>query len=68
MRKRDFYGERGCCLTCSEIDKERMRGVQRDVWYNGKHYDCLCSECKCRWCIWYWQGRCLRIREEVITC
>jgi len=49
----DYYGERGCCFFCDETTKENMAGLERDVWLHGKHYDCLCDECKCRFCLWY---------------
>ena len=37
---KDLYGQHGCCRTC--IDKDNMEGVQYDIWFNGKHYDCMC--------------------------
>lgn len=49
----DFYGERGCCCICDEVIKETMEGLQRDIWLNGKHYNCLCFECKCTKCHYY---------------
>ena len=61
LKKQDFYGEIGCCLTCDETKKENIRGVQRDVWFNGKHYDCLCLERKCKKCSWYFNGECQRM-------
>jgi hypothetical protein len=63
--KQDEYGERGCCLVCDETSKENMEGVQRDVWLNGKNYDCLCLEGKCVKCSWYFQGECQR--KEVMV-
>ena len=59
IKKQDFYGELGCCLTCDEQLKENI-GVQRDVWFFGKHYDCLCREGKCVKCSWYFAGECQR--------
>lgn len=63
--KQDFYGEIGCCLTCDETLKENIEGVQRDVWFNGKHYDCLCLEGKCRKCSWFFAGECQRVEVMV---
>jgi hypothetical protein len=63
--KQDEYGERGCCLVCDETSKENIQGVQRDVWLNGKNYDCLCLEGKCVKCSWYFQGECQR--KEVMV-
>ena len=61
IEKQDFYGEQGCCLICDETIKENIEGVQRDVWFQGKHYDCLCLQCKCKKCSWYYQGKCQRL-------
>lgn len=52
-RKLDFYGELGCCLTCTESMRAQLRGVQYGVYYGGKYYDCLCFDCKCVPCEWY---------------
>ena len=52
-RKLDFYGEVGCCLHCREPKEELVRGLRRNVYYNGKFYDCLCFDCKCVPCEWY---------------
>jgi len=65
LEKQDFYGEKGCCLTCDESLKDGIQGVQRDVYFNGKHYDCLCLEGKCKRCSWYFQGECQRKEVEI---
>lgn len=49
----DFYGELGCCLTCTENEKSHVRGLRHNVYYGGKFYDCLCFDCKCVPCEWY---------------
>lgn len=59
-RKLDFYNELGCCLTCLEPKEENVRGLRRNVYYNGKFYDCLCFSCKCVPCEWYEDGECMR--------
>lgn len=56
----DFYGEIGCCKTCTASDKENREGFQDNVWFNGKHYDCVCFDCKCTRCSWYYRGKCQR--------
>jgi hypothetical protein len=58
--KRDYYGEEGCCLTCHLNPEEFPRGYQQDAFFEGKHYDCHCDECKCRRCSWYYRGECQR--------
>jgi len=65
LEKQDYYGEIGCCLTCDETKKENIHGVQRDVWLQGKHYDCLCLEGKCKKCSWYYNGECQRMEVMV---
>lgn len=62
----DYYGDKGCCLTCNETLKEYMQGLQRQVYFNGKYYDCLCLEGKCSGCFWYSCGECQRERGEWI--
>lgn len=59
-RKLDFYGEPGCCLTCTESMHAQLRGVRYGVHYGGKYYDCLCFDCKCVPCDWYEDGECMR--------
>ncbi len=58
--RQDFFGERGCCIDCSETTKETMRGIQRDVYQSGKHYSCLCIECFCVKCCWFYNRVCQR--------
>jgi hypothetical protein len=60
LEKQDYYGEKGCCLTCNETLKEYMQGLQREVWYKGKFYSCLCLEGKCSGCSWLYAGECQR--------
>jgi len=67
IEKQDFYGEHGCCLTCLEANKENMEGLQRQVWFNGKYYDCVCFNCKCTKCSWYYRGQCQRKDLEEVT-
>ena len=46
----DYYGDLGCCLTCTEYDKMyEVEGYSEDP-YDGS---CLCYSCKCTRCIWY---------------
>lgn len=39
----DYYGEIGCCLTCSDQEVNEIN----------EFGDCLCYDCKCRQCFWY---------------
>ena len=66
LEKQDFYGEQGCCLTCDETKKENIEGIQRNLWFNGKHYDCLCLEGKCKKCSWYYNGECQRMEVMLL--
>jgi hypothetical protein len=61
----DFYGKRGCCLTCE--DKETMEGYQEDVEYEEKNYDCICFECRCSICNWYSHGECTYPRTHWLS-
>lgn len=58
IEKQDYYGEIGCCKVCDETQKENMEGIQRDVWFNGRYYSCVCLEEKCGKCSWYYKRKC----------
>lgn len=53
----NYYDESGCCRRCSVMDKVVMEEngihIDYDVWYQGKFYSCVCTECKCRKCTYY---------------
>jgi len=50
MLEEDYYGEIGCCLTCTDFDKEyEVDGYE----YDEHEGTCLCFSCKCRECTWY---------------
>jgi len=51
-KKADFYGEKGCCLTCDFPE-------ERDGWNGIYGYGCLCYDCKCRKCEHYYEGKCM---------
>ena len=56
----DYYLEWGCCVGCDETRKEQNKGLRRLVFYDSKFYTCLCSECKCGFCTWLYDGECQR--------
>ena len=56
----DCYGIIGCCLTCTASDKEEREGYQQDLFYEGKYYRCVCYDCKCKKCSWYFNRECQR--------
>lgn len=56
----DFFAEFGCCLGCDEMRKEQVEGLERDVYYDGRFYSCVCFDCKCKKCTWYFERECQR--------
>lgn len=63
IEKCDYFGQRGCCKTCNIEEKENVRGLQRDIWFEGKHFDCLCLDGKCKKCSWYFNQECQHDEE-----
>jgi len=50
----DYYGEVGCCTVCDVNGyKEIVKGLEVHIYFEGKYYDCVCLDCKCRKCDWY---------------
>lgn len=60
---KDYFGKRGCCLTCNDqikYDLQMRNRITFDVYIAEKYYSCICRDGKCTHCSWYYKGECGR--------